>query len=81
MEAHHAKAGLQIGAGGILGVKGMPFQRDQMSKIVDVLGTPDGESSNLRHGIIMLRLIARRLIYGREALGRYSAHARIPRIC
>jgi len=43
MEAHHAKAGLQIGAGGILGVKGMPFQRDQMSKIVDVLGTPDGE--------------------------------------
>jgi hypothetical protein len=43
MEAHHAKAGLQIGAGGILGVKGMPFQRDQMSKIVDVLGTPDGK--------------------------------------
>jgi cyclin-dependent kinase 8/11 len=43
MEAHHAKAGLQIGAGGILGVKGMPFQRDQMSKIVEILGTPDGE--------------------------------------
>jgi hypothetical protein len=29
---------------GVLGVKGIPYQGDQMAKIVDVLGTPDRES-------------------------------------
>jgi len=80
MEAHHAKAGLQIGAGGILGVKGMPFQRDQMSKIVDVLGTPDGESRVQTHDLHG-RLSTILLDGGRETLGGYSAHARVPRVC
>lgn len=29
---------------GILGVKGIPYQGDQMAKIVEVLGTPEGWS-------------------------------------
>lgn len=28
---------------GILGVKGIPYQGDQMAKIVEVLGTPERE--------------------------------------
>lgn len=43
MDAHQAKGALQLGANGIMGVKGMPFQKDQMGKIVEILGTPEGE--------------------------------------
>lgn len=35
---------------GILGVKGIPYQGDQMAKIVDVLGTPEGRSLCVARG-------------------------------
>ncbi len=38
-----AAAGLLAGAAGGMTLKNLPFQSDQMGKIVDVLGSPDSE--------------------------------------
>lgn len=67
---------------GILGVKGIPYQGDQMAKIVEVLGTPErkrptGTFSGMNTTDTILSFLR---IENSRTMARYRSHARLPAV-
>lgn len=67
---------------GILGVKGIPYQGDQMAKIVEVLGTPE-RKRRYDHRMAWGSIDDMPSLYSRisRPMARYRSYARLPAIC
>lgn len=69
IDPHQSRQQALVGqAGGFFGVKMLPYQSDQMGKIVDILGSPDSETHAALEKVVITLLTSGAQSFGGRTL-------------